>query len=397
MKIIQVCPKFPPSISGLGNHVYNLSYELSLRGHQVTVLTSNRNNIGLFKISRAGKPYEKITDNFEVYRLKAYPPGIPYADTYGIVPSLIKKLMKLNPDIIHIQSYMRIHSDITSILGRMRSIPSILTVHSFGDIPLRPHLGPLMKFYNHTLGKMDLKFASKIIVLTSNAAEYISQFGCDKEKICIIPNGVNCDDFLNMPSPWIFKKDNKIDGKVVLFVGALISGKGVQYLIKAMPQVLQECPNIVLIITGGDGGFQDYLIRLSKKVGIENKVLFTGPLYNKKLLEAYSACDVFVLPSKREGLPTVILEAMASEKPVVATNVGGNPEVIEDGINGFLVEYGDEMKLAEKIIYLLKHEDIREKMGKNGRKKVKDYSWKLIAEETEKVYNEVINGYYDQR
>ena len=386
MKITQVCERFPPSIGGLQNHVYNLSYELSLRGHQVTVLTSDIKNLSFFKIDRADKPYEKITDNFEVYRFKAYPPEIPYASAYGIIPPLIKKLIKLKPDIIHIQSYMLIHSDITSILSKMKKIPTVLTVHTFGDTPPRPHLGALMKFYIHTLGKMHLKFARKIIVLTPNAADYISKLDIDKEKICIIPNGIEYDRFLNMPTPHSFKKDYRFDGKIVLFVGELSPRKGVHYLIRTMPKVLQEIPDTLLAIVGVDRGFQTHLEGLSRELGVSNNVLFTGPVSNKRLLEAYSACDVFVLPSEREGLPTVILEAMASGKPVVATNVGGNPYVIDDEITGFIADYGDETKLADTIIYLLRDEGIREKMGKNARKKVKEFSWEKIAEAVEKVY-----------
>ena len=392
MKIIQVCERFPPSIAGLENHVYNLSYELSLRGHQVTVLTSDIKNIGFLKIDRADKPYEKITDNFEVYRFKAYPPGIPYASAYGIIPSLIKKLIKSKPDIIHIQSHMLIHSDITSILSKMKKIPSILTIHTFGDAPPRPHLGMLMKFYIQTLGKINLKFVSKIIVLTPNAAEYISQLGIDKEKICIIPNGVNCNNFLNMPSPYRFKKNYKIDGEMILFVGGLSPRKGVQYLIKAMPKILREIPDTTLVIVGIDWGFQSYLEVLSNELGVVNKVLFTGPVSNERLLEAYSACDVFVLPSEREGLPTVILEAMASGKPVVATNEGGNPYVIDDGVTGFLIDYGDDTKLADSIIKLLLDENLARKMGNDGRSVVKKYSWKRIAEETEMVYEAVLRN-----
>ena len=386
MKIIHVCERFPPSIGGLENHVYNLSYELSLRGHQVTVLTSDIKNISFLKIDRADKSYEKITDNFKVYRFKAYPPRIPYASAYGIIPPLIRKLIKLEPDIIHIQSYMLIHSDITSILSRMKKIPSVRTIHTFGDVPPRPHLGLLMKFYIHTLGKMNLKFANKIIVLAPHAAEYILQLGIDKEKICIIPNGIEYTRFSNMPTSHSFKKNYGFDGKMILFVGELSSRKGVQYLLKSMPKVLREISDTTLVIVGIDRGFQSHLKVLSHKLGIGNKVLFTGSVSNERLLEAYSACDVFALPSEREGLPTVILEAMASGKPVVATNVGGNPYVIEDEVTGFLTNYADETKLADAMIYLLENDEVREKMGKDAKKRVKEFSWEKIAEETEKVY-----------
>ena len=391
MRIIQVCERFPPSIGGLENHVYNLSHELSLRGHQVTVLTSDIKNISFLKIDRADNPYEKITDNFEVYRFKAYPPGVPYASAYGIIPSLIKKLMKSKPDIIHIQSYMLIHSDITSILSKMRNIPTILTVHTFGDAPPRPHLGALMQFYIHTMGKINLKFASKIIVLVPDAVEYISKLGIGKEKICVIPNGIDYNRFLTMPSPYEFKRDYKIAGKMVLFVGGLSPRKGIQHLIKAMPKILRENPYTTLVIVGVDYGFLNHLKDLSHELGVGNKVLFTGHVTNERLLESYSACDVFVLPSEREGLPTVILEATASGKPVVATNVGGNPYVINNGITGFLVEPKNEEQLADSIIKLLLDENFARKMGNNGKKIARNYDWRVIAEKIENVYKRVIN------
>lgn len=392
MKIIQVCERFPPSIGGLENHVYNLSYELSLRGHQVIVLTSDIKNVNFLKIDRADKSYEKITDNFEVYRFKAYPPGIPYASAYGIIPPLIKKLIKSKPDIIHIQSYMLIHSDITSILSKIKKIPTILTVHTFGDTPPRPHLGALMNFYIHTLGKMNLKFADKIIVLVPDAVEYISQFGIAKDKIYIIPNGINYNRFLNMPSSYEFKKDYKIDGKMVLFVGGLSTRKGVQHLIRAMPKILRKQSDVTLVIVGVDYGFLSYLEELSHELGVDNKVLFTGPVTNERLLEAYSACDVFVLPSEREGLPTVILEAMASGKPVVATNVGGISLVVEDNVTGFLVNYRDTNKLAMTITTILKDESLAKRLGGNGRKLASHYDWGVISKKVEDLYLQVIEN-----
>ena len=392
MKIIQVCKTFPPSIGGLQNHVYNLSHELSLRGHQVTVLTSDIKNIGFLKIDRADRPYEKITDNFEVYRFKAYPPEIPYASAYGIIPPLIRKLIKSNPDVINTHSHALIHTDITSVLSRIKKIPVVLTIHTSGDIAARSYTTPLLKLYNNTVGKFSLKAANMIIATSPQMAEYYSRFA-NQEKICIIPNGIKFERFLNMPSAHLFKKDYDLDSRVVLFIGRLAPVKGIQYLLKATPQVLREAPDTSFVIVGGaygDYNFQKELEKLSHKLGVNDKVIFTGFISDDELLKAYSAANVFVLPTMREGLSIVTLEAMASGIPVVASNVGGLPFIVKDGVTGFLAEPENEGQLADSIIKLLLNEKLARKMGDNGKKIVRNYDWRVIAEKTEEVYKEAI-------
>ena len=392
MKIIQVCKSFPPLTSGVANHVYNLSYELSLRGHQVTVLTTDIKNSSFFKINRADKPYEKITDNFEVYRFKAYPPGIPYASAYGIIPALIKKLLKLNPDVINTHSHGLIHTDITSVLSKIKKVPLVLTIHSSGDTAARPYTTPLLKFYNYTIGKFSLKAANRIIVTSPQMVEYFSRF-MDEEKFCIIPYGIKLERLLNMPLSHLFKKDYDLDRNVVLFIGRLAPVKGIQYLLKAAPQVLREVPDTSFVIVGsacGDYNFQKELEKLSHKLGVNDKVIFTGYISDDELLNAYSAANVFVLPTLREGLPIVTLEAMAAGKPVVASNVGGLPSIVKDGVTGFLAEPKNVGQLADSIIKLLLNEKMTREMGDNARDRVKDFSWEKIAKETEKAYKEAI-------
>ena len=394
MRIIQVCEKFPPSIGGLENHVYNLSYELSLRGHQVTVLTSDIKNISFFKIGRSDKTYEKITDNFEVYRFRAYPPNIPYAGIYATIPSLIKKLINSDPDVINTHSHALIHSDITSILSKIKKVSLVLTIHTSGDTAARSYMTPLLKLYNNTVGKFSLKAANRIVATSLQMAEYFSRF-VDKEKICVIPNGIKLERFLNIPPPHLFKKDYDLGRNVVLFIGRLAPVKGIQYLLKAAPQVLREVPNTFFVIVGSvshDYNFQKELEKLCRKLGVDDKVIYTGFISDDELLKAYSAANVFVLPTLREGLSIATLEAMASGKPVVASNVGGLPSIVKDGVTGFLVEPKNEGQLADSIIKLLLNEKLAREMGDNGKKMVEDYSWERIAEETEKVYRMVINN-----
>ena len=391
MKIVQVTSRFPPSIGGVENHVYNLSYELSLRGHEVTVLTSDIKNISFLKIDRADKPYEKITDNFEVYRFKAYPPNIPYAGIYATIPALIKKLIKLDPDIINTNSHGLIHTDITSILSKIRKIPMVLTIHSSGDIAARSYMSLLLKLYNTTHGKFSLKAANRIIVTSPQMAEYFYRW-VNKEKIRVIPNGIEYKKFINMPPVSVFKSHYNVKGKVVLFVGRLLPLKGIQYMLKAAPQILKQVPETNFVIVGAGSSFKRKLEELSHNLGVDDRVVFTGFKSGNKLLEAYSSADVFVLPSiHREGLSIVTLEAMASGIPVVVSNLGGLPSIVKDGVTGLLVEPKNEGQLADSIIKLLLDENLALEMGDNGKKVAKSFDWQAITEKTEDVYKEVIH------
>ena len=138
---------------------------------------------------------------------------------------------------------------------------------------------------------------------------------------------------------------------------------------------------------------REELVRLCKKLDVEKYVGFAGFIEESMKPFYYRAADVFCLPStmSAESFGIVNLEAMACSVPIVASKVGGVPDVVKDEENGLLVQPRDSEELADAIIYLLKNEDVREKIGKNGRKKVENYSWEKIAEETEKVYNEVIS------
>jgi glycosyltransferase involved in cell wall biosynthesis len=130
---------------------------------------------------------------------------------------------------------------------------------------------------------------------------------------------------------------------------------------------------------------------LSRRLGVERNVKFAGFVEENLKPFYYRAADVFVLPSvmKTEVFPLVFLEASASGLPIVVSDLDTFKCIIEDGYNGIVTKRGDENNLADAIIYLLENEEVREKMGENAKKKVDDYSWERIAEETEKVYEEV--------
>jgi len=181
-----------------------------------------------------------------------------------------------------------------------------------------------------------------------------------------------------------------IDGPMLLFVGRMITQKGVPYLIDAMPLVLQKHPGAKLLLIGRGNALEG----LKKKVnamGLEKSVIFSGYMTEEMLKEAYGTCDMFVLPSVWEVLPIAILEAMASEKPVVCTNAGGDAELVKDGYNGYVVPMRDPGALAEKINTLLDDPEKMKSMGQASRRRAEtEFDWKLIAAKTKQVYENLL-------
>jgi len=148
------------------------------------------------------------------------------------------------------------------------------------------------------------------------------------------------------------------------------------------------------VITGGGDLTETLrLRRLAYRLGVHDSLIMLGHVSHEKMPHVYSISDVVVLPSLREGTPLVLLEAMACGKPVVATRVGGIPEIVKHGENGLLVRPKDIEGLSKAILTLLEDPDLREEMGKKARRRaVKEFDWDIKADEVIRVYKEVLQG-----
>ena len=363
--------------SGIEVATYNLAIKMAQRGHEINVFTTSIDSKD--SIER----YENIT----IYR---YGTKFKIAVS-NISPNILLKPIRYQIDVVH----AHIGNPIAALAGlrysKRKNIPSIVTYH--GDPVGGGGLirGISIFFYEKYLIN---KFLSHAKVIISPSEYYVNEsrfLGKYRDKIVVIPNGINIEDFdisyskeecrerLGLP----------LDKNLILFFGVLIERKGVDILIKAMPKVIKNSPDTKLVIAG-EGWFRKRLEKLSQTFGIENHVEFTGYIKEENKPLYYKATDLFVLPSLDECFGIVNLEAMACGTPIVASNVGGIPEIIKDKENGLLTPPKDPDALANAITYLLENEDVREKIGRNGRKKVEDYSWDEIAEETEKVYKGAI-------
>jgi glycosyltransferase involved in cell wall biosynthesis len=390
MKILQLCVRFPPAPGGAEDHVFHISSELKKRGHDVKVFTSDLYTEVPFKRIEDPNPNHK---GIPVIRFKAY--SFKGEMHYVFIPKMTKALLKEPTDIIHTHSYGYFQSTIGAFAKIVTDKPLIITPHFHPQWSMwggKRRKG-LRKVYDRILAKSSMNTPDLVICHTRNEKELLRQYEIPESKMRIIPAGVDFTRFEEIPSPNIFKEKYNIQGKMVLYSGRLASNKGLLHLIESIPSVLSEYPHTTFVLVGEDEGLKKDLISRVRELGISNNVIFTGYIEDYDLfLSAYSACDIFVLPSEYEAFGIVLLEAAACEKPCIGTRVGGVPEVIVEGKTGLLVKYGDSKELAAAIIELLGDESKRKQMGKTARERVKNtYTWPKIVDQLESVYKEVLS------
>ena len=357
----------PKRIGGTEVATYNIASYLAKRGHEVHVITTL--DEGLPKESKEGEFYIHRIFRREIKFL-------------GIISLWIKMfwcLRKVKPDIIHSQS---------TVLGMpclfakiFLRIPYI--VYGRGSDVYLPWT------FKQQISALILKNANSVIALTEDMKGKMQSI-CLKE-ILVIPNGLNLKNFKNILKGVARKKLNiKREDRVIIFTGTLHSVKGVNYLIQGMDIIKQKGIKAKLLLVG-DGEDREALMRLTEELELEQDITFAGRVSNEKVPEYMFASDVFVLPSLSESFGIVILEAMASQLPIIATNVGGLPEIVKEGVNGFLVPPKNPDELAKKIILILQNDELRHNMSKNNAELAKDYEWDVIVEKIEQVYLSILS------
>jgi glycosyltransferase involved in cell wall biosynthesis len=172
-------------------------------------------------------------------------------------------------------------------------------------------------------------------------------------------------------------------------VSRLIRRKGLQFLINAIPTIREHANAPFVVKVVGDGPSWMLFNRLVERSGVNEYFQFHGYVEHNKLPEYYLDADLFVLPSLAEGMPNVVLEAMSSGLPIVATRVAGSEELVHEGKNGILVAPKDVDSLAQAVIRLINEPDLRERMGKRSKKLVHQYSWASVAEQYIELYQKI--------
>lgn len=233
--------------------------------------------------------------------------------------------------------------------------------------------------------------SDRILVFSMEDRKSILEFA-PGENVLLFPNAVNVREFREKDRS--LKKDLGIpeDGKIILFPSRLIRGKGGYDLIDSIPAVAEECGDAYFLFVG-DGPEREGMETACTEKGIEDRVRFSGRLEGRDLIRAFSCADLFALPAiHQEGMPMAILEALAAGLPIVSTPKGAIPEIIRDGINGFLVAPHDPAQIAEKIVLILRQEELKRRMGEENVRLAKcRFDVGAVLEKTGDLYASILS------
>lgn len=383
MHIIQVVPRFPPAIGGMEEHAYQISVELARRGHNVTIITSNEAD---------GKICPKHTDVVQGVRIYRFPLFMPEKlRELWLIPDTWKILPKLQADIVHAHGYRCLSSCTAIYLAHIKNIPSILTPH--GIYPARSLTNGLAKsLFDHTLGLLLLSLSDKIVSLSQHNTDLLLQIGASNRKIVTVPNGVNIEEYANLQRSKEILNELKTDGPILLYVGRIDWNKRIERIIEAMPTVLKDFPTAKLAVVGPDyANYANKLAEIAKKLRVEHSVFITGEVSKEKLLEFYSAANVFLLPSSYEGFGLSMLEAMCSKVPVVVSPSGGPGDILKHKEQAWLLKEATPTAISESVHTILTDHQLRERLVKNAFELAeKKYTWKSVVDRLEIVYGQTI-------
>jgi glycosyltransferase involved in cell wall biosynthesis len=390
MKVCLLTTSFP-RFSGdyAGVFVYDLATWLTRLGVEVRVVAPGEANV----------PKREVMGGIDVWRFNymiprrwqriAYLGGIPanlqnswlarFQLPFFLLSFLATSLRACREcDVIH--AYWILAGFVGSLVSKLGRKPVVLTVQG-SDINAFFENGLLRRFREYVIRRVH-----RVIAVSRPLAERVKLLGANADKVQLIPNGVDPAVFGNGGgmAPFNYR---------LLWVGRLSPEKGVEHLIRAMSAVVARFPQATLRLVG-DGPSRAQVEQLILELGLGMHVRLEGMVCHDQVPEYHRETDVFVLPSLSEGLPLALVEAMSAGRPVVATRVGGIPDVvISEGQRptGSLVPPGDAQALAEAISALLRCPEEARLMGENGRIRVKEqFAWSSIAQQTEAVYRSLL-------
>ena len=369
MRVLLITWNYPPKVGGIENLLYKLVQSLSKRNIEIEVISPKKlyNRILLIRIV------------FFVFLFRSMILG-----TYKT----------LNNEYDLILTGNLLVSVVGIVIKYFQDISLVIMVHGTDLLYSNKLYQKLVRWI--------LSSSDHVIANSTFIRDQAVQRGLDINNVTVINPGVDFYEYQNVPYIDIRKRLDILDEKIVLSIGRLTREKGlIDFLDKAYGEVINQYPNTILLIVGGNpdqalynvGDIKKELQVIAKKEGLHSNIVFVGWVYeDEEIINYYRVCDVCILPAIGiEGFGKVIIEANAVGKPVVANNIGGISDAIHNGENGFLIEPGDWNNFSNKIISILKDEELREEMKVKAINLVREkFDWQIIAERYLKVFERII-------
>ncbi len=387
MKILVLAWEFPPRIiGGIARHVAGLFPEIVLLGQVVHLLTVASENV---------LPYE-VVNGIHVHRLEVPEEGDFFAWVRSMNRHMVERGLKLtaeiNFDLIHAHDWLVAEGAIT--LGEKTALPLVATIHAteYGR-----HNGihtDSQRYVSDQERRLGCA-ARRVIVCSQYMLKEVERaLDCLPQKVDVIYNGITpnpvVDDFDR--EQWRLKFAPP-SSKIIYYVGRLSHEKGIFVLLNALPRVLEQRSGAVMCVIVGSGSAHEVLLkRQADHLRIKDKVIFTGFMPDQDLPKLQAVADCAVFPSLYEPFGIVALESFAAGVPVVVSDTGGLPEVVEDGVTGIVTKVNNAHSLAEGILRVLQNEDLAKRLVANARAVLEiKFNWSKLAQQTIETYCKVLS------
>ncbi|MGY5881511.1 MAG: glycosyltransferase family 4 protein [Candidatus Thorarchaeota archaeon] len=386
MKILSTYIELARKRGGSAKSTSKILLQLANQGLRPTIVDSKKKRDDAFpeieEYIRRG-----LIKSVEVPTLH-FPPG------YWFSPFMINVLRNANPDIIDVREFHNWFSDIALIYGIIRKKKIVFSPHG-GMSPIlhsNDFRSALKKVYDRIIGRLYIRFVS---VFVSNSyvdtKEMVEHWGIDRKRIVQIPHGV--EPLLKPDQQKIdeIRQRFNIDGTHLMFFGRLHWRKGIQYLLNASRRIMKTGKLFTITITGPDDGMKENLESLCKVLDIEDHVVFTNFLSRADLISLIASADIIVNPSNYENFGHSLAEATTLGKPIIQsfdTDID-NIELpfVKNGVNGFLIRYGDVNALADAILKIIDDNDLCKKLGENSKILSTNFeSWEQVGIRYKQLY-----------
>ncbi len=382
-------------------YVHDINRHLVRRGHAVTVVTP-------------GLPGMALRDAFDGVEVVRFPLELPPDLGYGrVAQSRVNRRQKLGR-LVAMLRYLQGQLRATLRVGRERGadvvhahwaiptgpaaaaaarrlgVPCFITLHG-GDVyvnpeqgydfPTRPYVRPVLRW--------TLRSAEGLTAISEDCRQHALRAGARDADLHLISNGADLRRFSPAPAA---DPEPAFGPRMVFACRQLFPRKGIRFLIEAVAHLAERFPDARLVLAG-DGFERPELEALARRLGIAERTTFLGAVPNGELPRFYRAAAVSVIPSLEEGFGIPAAEAMGCEVPVIASDAGGLPEVVEDGVTGLVVPRGDVDALARVLVTLLADADLRRRMGREGRRRaLARFDWDRSAARFEALFRRAANG-----
>ena len=397
MRVIMLSWEYPPKIvGGISRHVYDLAHALVKADVEVHVVTCEH----------PGAPAEEVEDGIYLYRVTPDGPGNDFIHWVQLLndamlaraDTLVAEILSKDDGralLLHPHDWLAHYA--AAALKHKYHLPLVATIHATEYGRNNGIKGPTQEYINSVEGQLQHEAWRLIVCTEFMKRECEFALRTPWNKMDVVPNGVDAAKFILPEFTAIEKAEFRAryaapEEKIIFFVGRMVREKGVQVLIEALPKVRWGYHDAKLLICGG--GHREHLVHLAAAAGMERHVYFAGFVPDDDLMKIYSIIDIACFPSLYEPFGIVALEAMAAKVPVVVSDAGGLPEVVENNVTGITTYAGNANSLADGLLKLLHEPETAERLVDAAYERVlTTFNWDTIAAQTIAIYDRVWTEY----